>query len=133
MDYSSKFEQEIGRSARAGDKTRGVVDVDKIKTDRGLADACLARTGFAELDLFPGHNLRSAGFVESYCLRHLRSSLLSTACRSPHLTPIHFGLGHDRCEARARNPSPVSLLNLHEHEILVLAEYPHDLTLGQGE
>src|SRR6185312_15189442 len=52
-----------------------IVGVDEIEADRGLANACLARAGLADLDLFPAQDFGAAGLVDTDCVSHRRSPL----------------------------------------------------------
>jgi hypothetical protein len=47
-----------------------IVDVDKIQAHGGMADACLAGAGLAELDFFPDQNFRTTGLMKADRMRH---------------------------------------------------------------
>src|SRR6202023_2891477 len=53
-----------------GIKSRPVVDVDKVQSDRGVADARLAGTGLAKVDFLPDQNFGPTGFVKADGVRH---------------------------------------------------------------
>ena len=54
-------------------RARAEVDVDEVEAGRGVLHADLARTGIADLDLLPLHDVRPAGLVESDRVDHVNS------------------------------------------------------------
>ena len=63
LDHAGRLAAEPARQRRRI-KAAAMVDVDEVQPDRGVADAHLARTGLADLDLLPVQNLGSAGLVK---------------------------------------------------------------------
>jgi hypothetical protein len=49
---------------------RAIIDVDKIQSNGGVADAHLPWPRLADLDLFPDQNFGTAGFVKTDGVRH---------------------------------------------------------------
>jgi hypothetical protein len=70
------------RQRRQGVEAGAVVDVDEVQADGGLFQADFARAGCADLDGFPGQDLRAAGLVDADRVRHVpRCSLRNARVR----------------------------------------------------
>src|SRR5258705_10901809 len=73
LDHAWRLTAEAARQLRRIDPG-AIVDVDKVQSDRGVADAGLARSGLGERDLLPDHDFGTAGLVEADGVRHRKSS-----------------------------------------------------------
>ncbi|MGY4619448.1 hypothetical protein ACVWZ4_004675 [Bradyrhizobium sp. USDA 4472] len=54
---------------------RAVVDVDEVEANSGMANARLAWSRLADIDLLPNQNVRTAGFVKANGMGHGRAPL----------------------------------------------------------
>jgi hypothetical protein len=69
LDHAGRLTaQAAGQLGRIG--ARAVVDVDKIQSNGGVADARLPWPRIADLDLFPDQNFGTAGFMKADGVRH---------------------------------------------------------------
>ena len=69
LDHAGRLAAEPARQLRRINAGADV-DVDEVQTDRGVADARLARAGLADLDFLPDQNFGTAGLVKTDGVRH---------------------------------------------------------------
>jgi len=70
-----RFDDARGLGPRAARQRQRIqagalIDVDEVEADRVIANADLARSGVADLDVLPDEHLGATGLVEADCLGH---------------------------------------------------------------
>ena len=69
LDHAGRLAAETARQ-RHRIKPGAVVDVDKVQSHRGMADARFTGSGLAKLDFLPNQNFGAAGFMEANGVGH---------------------------------------------------------------
>src|SRR6202000_2849364 len=92
-----------------------IIDVDKVQPDRGVANARLARTGLAELDLLPDQNFGTTGLVKADRMRHgVIPSLKMKVVNGLAITPFPFASSIP-CRARRAPHRPSARSTIFSH------------------